>query len=80
MIEEHVETLGKLPDEWWEVWEAKRKWFDDDGVRVHGGPGRGLEERFRTSILEPRKEMSGIGGIEGSGGLRDRRRVVRCLR
>ncbi|KZF24079.1 kinase-like protein [Xylona heveae TC161] len=63
MIKEHVETLGKLPREWWSTWEARLKWFNEDGVRVDGCIGRPLEERFRTSIQKPRLEDGEVGEV-----------------
>ncbi|KAI9367633.1 hypothetical protein BJX61DRAFT_547292 [Aspergillus egyptiacus] len=28
---EQVEMLGKLPDRWWNQWEERSNWFDEDG-------------------------------------------------
>lgn len=28
MIKEHVDTMGRLPSEWWQKWDARSRWFD----------------------------------------------------
>jgi serine/threonine-protein kinase SRPK3 len=63
MIREHVDVLGKLPPEWWEKRDARRKWFNEEGVRDHGSVGRPWAERFEYSVQEPRREcgMEEIG-------------------
>ncbi|KAK2758249.1 hypothetical protein FQN54_004094 [Arachnomyces sp. PD_36] len=56
MTKEHVEVLGKLPLEWWEAWDARLKWFNEDGVKELGGVGRPWADRFKYSVQEPRLE------------------------
>lgn len=45
MIKEKVDTVGKLPSEWWQKWDARLRWFSEEGRRNHGGVGRSLVER-----------------------------------
>ncbi|BCS28503.1 uncharacterized protein APUU_70073S [Aspergillus puulaauensis] len=60
---EQVEMLGKLPDRWWNEWEARSDWFDEDGrknVREdlqqwYGNTHRDWETRFAEYIREPRE-------------------------
>ena len=35
VVKEHVDTFGKLPLPWWQKWESRSKWFNEDGTR-HG--------------------------------------------
>lgn len=59
VIKDHVDVFGKLPPEWWEKWDVRSKWFDEDGVRV-GGLGRPWTERFACSVQGPRQEESAV--------------------
>ncbi|QVM06377.1 hypothetical protein D8B26_001090 [Coccidioides posadasii str. Silveira] len=51
---EHVETFGKLPDQWWSKWETRGNWFDEDGHKnvkeslrqYYGNTGRSWTQRF----------------------------------
>lgn len=61
MIQEHVDTLGKLPPDWWSRWESRGKWFDEQGERRDGQSRRPWEERFEYSVQEPRRDC----GMEG---------------
>lgn len=56
MIKENVDTIGKLPSEWWQKWDARLRWFSEEGRRNHGGVGRSLVERFNYSVHNPRQE------------------------
>ena len=66
MAKEYVEVLGKLPNEWWQKWDTRRKWFNEDGVREFGEVGRHWEERFERSVQKPRQEceMEVVGDEE----------------
>lgn len=70
MIKEQVDVLGKLPDNWWHQWDARKQWFNEDGSRNSSGISRGWEERFEYSVQEPRRNY----GLEGIG-----REESRCL-
>lgn len=63
---EHVTVLGKLPPEWWEKWDARSKWFNEDGTRNHEGLGKPWTERFEKFVQEPRQcdGMEVVGGEE----------------
>ncbi|KAL3478029.1 kinase-like domain-containing protein [Aspergillus californicus] len=61
---EQVEMLGKLPTRWWNEWENRSNWFDEDGtknVKVHlqqawGTTHRGWDVRFDDYIQGARKK------------------------
>jgi serine/threonine-protein kinase SRPK3 len=46
MIKEHVNLLGKLPPEWWPEWDARLRWFNEEGVRIDGWERTSWEEQF----------------------------------
>ncbi|KAH7154355.1 kinase-like domain-containing protein [Fusarium sp. MPI-SDFR-AT-0072] len=51
-----VGTLGRLPDEWWNKWDARSRWFMDDGSHKNGGSPEKLDGRFVSSIQDPRRK------------------------
>ncbi|KAM3525183.1 hypothetical protein NHJ13051_004140 [Beauveria bassiana] len=60
-----VEALGKLPDEWWEKWDARSKYFTEDGqpIRTNSDPLSTLCSRFSDAMQEGRlrhKETMGF--------------------
>ncbi|KAK9369044.1 kinase-like domain-containing protein [Lipomyces kononenkoae] len=75
MGKEYVEVLGKLPAKWWQKWDARRKWFNEEGARDHGGIGRPLTERFEYSIQEPRRQ-SGMAEV----GVEEKCALLKMLR
>lgn len=46
MTMEHVTVLSRLPSEWWEKWDRRMEWFNEDGTRNNHSPGRPWAERF----------------------------------
>lgn len=56
ILEEHVDALGRLPEEWWASWENRDKIFDDQAQSVKGNPRWSLEDRLERYIQEPRRE------------------------
>ncbi|KAL9097369.1 MAG: hypothetical protein Q9163_006348 [Psora crenata] len=64
--EEHVDVFGKLPPEWWGKWDARSRWFNEDGSRGDGQVGRPWAERFEYSVQEPRRRygMEEVGDKE----------------
>ncbi|KAL2864090.1 kinase-like domain-containing protein [Aspergillus lucknowensis] len=60
---EHVEMLGKLPDRWWNKWEERSNWFDEDGRKNvknslrqwYGNTHRDWDARFAQYIRQPRE-------------------------
>ncbi|KAI1024300.1 hypothetical protein LB504_005524 [Fusarium proliferatum] len=56
VTQEQVDTLGILPDEWWNKWEARSRWFMEDGSHKNGGCPDRLEGRFDSSIQDPRRK------------------------
>lgn len=57
MIKEHIDTIGKLPSEWWHKWDARLRRFNEEGRRDHGGVNRSLVERFNSSVHHSRQEF-----------------------
>jgi serine/threonine protein kinase len=56
VLAEHVDTLGRLPEEWWAGWANRKNYFNDQLQTPHGQPRRLLEERLEYSMQEPRRE------------------------
>ena len=56
ILEEHVDTLGYMPEDWWASWANRHQCFNDQLQRVDGSPHRLLEDRLEDSIQEPRKQ------------------------
>ncbi|KAJ9271666.1 hypothetical protein DTO212C5_2091 [Paecilomyces variotii] len=57
VIKEQVDCLGKLPAPWWSKWDARAKWFNEDGTRKIEAHSRPLERRFNDSVRLPRQEF-----------------------
>lgn len=53
---EHVDTLGILPLEWWERWEARRLKFTEDGKPINHSHFRSWDDRFEDSVQRPRRD------------------------
>lgn len=58
MIKEQVDTFGKLPHDWWQKWDARQRWFNEEGKRTSGLAGRSLTDRFVDSVQLPRQEQT----------------------
>jgi serine/threonine protein kinase len=56
IIEEHVDTLGHLPPDWWTRWANRSESFNEQLERTDGAPRRPWAARFEYSIQEPRRE------------------------
>ncbi|KAG9500299.1 hypothetical protein J7337_008774 [Fusarium musae] len=56
VIANQVDALGPLPREWWEKWEARLNYFEDDGQPKGGREYWSLEKRFHMNIQDPRVE------------------------
>ncbi|KAH7091304.1 kinase-like domain-containing protein [Paraphoma chrysanthemicola] len=56
ILEEHVDTLGRLPREWWPIWADRHQYFNDQLQRIDGSPRRSLEDWLEDFIQEPRKQ------------------------
>ena len=62
-IVDHVDLLGKLPPEWWQKWDARTKYFNEEAV-IHDDYKIGsLAERFEESVQQARRTK----GIEEVG-------------
>lgn len=66
VLDEHVDTLGRLPEEQWVAWGNRSQYFDEGLRRVDGAGHRLLEQRLEYSIQGPRREfgMTEIGEEE----------------
>ncbi|KAI9690186.1 MAG: hypothetical protein M1822_009147 [Bathelium mastoideum] len=64
IIEEHVDTLSRLPPDWWISWKNRDNIFDGNLTRIDGAPRRCWEERFEFAIQKPRREF-GLAEITG---------------
>lgn len=60
---EQVDTRGSLPLRWWEKWEARHEYFDENGKPNRGRQVRSLEDRFEKHIRLPRQN-AGIPGFD----------------
>ncbi|KAF5558619.1 dis1-suppressing kinase dsk1 [Fusarium napiforme] len=58
VTQEQVDTLGRLPDEWWSKWDARSRWFMEDGSQKNGGRTENLEGRFKSSVQDPRRKYN----------------------
>ena len=56
VLAEHVDALGRLPEEWWASWKNRAKFFDDQAQSVKGDSHWSLEFRLERMIQEPRRE------------------------
>ncbi|KAE8154969.1 kinase-like domain-containing protein [Aspergillus avenaceus] len=65
VVKGQVDTLGKLPLQWWLQWDSRARWFNEDGTRHSGANARPLVQRFRDTVQEPRRKC-GMGemGLE----------------
>ncbi|TQN67667.1 Serine/threonine-protein kinase SRPK [Colletotrichum shisoi] len=63
-----VQTLGKLPEGWWEKWDARSKDFTDEGqpVQADDSPIYTFDYQFEDAIQEGRRrhKMETMGSAE----------------
>ncbi|KAM0278422.1 hypothetical protein ACHAQH_005177 [Verticillium albo-atrum] len=56
---QQVHLQGRMPDEWWESWEERPKWFDDAGKALSPeGDVFSWEKRFAEWVQETRQEFN----------------------
>ncbi|PYI00104.1 kinase domain-containing protein [Aspergillus ellipticus CBS 707.79] len=60
---QQIDTLGRLPDEWWGKWEAREEKLIEDGETRSRYPS--LEDRFEKSVQQARTRK-GMPGIQSS--------------
>ncbi|SPQ21530.1 f2e24157-8dd7-4505-936f-959e878438f3 [Thermothielavioides terrestris] len=53
---QQIDVLGPLPDEWWDKWEARSKYFAENATPVEGRCVWSWERRFEQWIQEPRRD------------------------
>lgn len=64
LIYDYTEVLGNLPPEWWERWEGRSEWFDEDGnIKDKDDPPKTLTDRLEEWIQKPRRNA----GMETMG-------------
>lgn len=62
---QQIDVLGPLPDEWWEKWEARSKYFAENGQQpAEGRSVWSWERRFEQWIQEPRRDK-GMATLDG---------------
>ncbi|TWU70488.1 hypothetical protein ED733_000646 [Metarhizium rileyi] len=62
MTSQQVNTLGTLPRDWWDKWNAKWEFFKQDGTPIESRRTPSWSRRFERDIQEPRHENN-LGGI-----------------
>ncbi|KAF2013940.1 kinase-like protein [Aaosphaeria arxii CBS 175.79] len=55
---EQADTLGILPPEWWEAWEARGEKFTEDATPINRTHYRSWDDRFMDSLQRPREEYA----------------------
>ncbi|KAH8427676.1 uncharacterized protein LDX57_005386 [Aspergillus melleus] len=53
---EQIDVLGGLPLEWWNQWQGRHEYFDEDGKSRSDRHIRSWEDRFESHIQRPRLE------------------------
>ncbi|KAJ5793784.1 CMGC/SRPK protein kinase [Penicillium paradoxum] len=55
---EQVEALGILPPEWWDKWERRSEWFNEEGDMIlkRVGGRMAWDQRFEHDIQKPRAQ------------------------
>jgi serine/threonine-protein kinase SRPK3 len=61
LLAEMVEFFGKLPEHWWEKWEARADFFDENGKRI-GVEGEDEEVHTLEAALSNKLEVFQMGG------------------
>ncbi|KAL2821141.1 kinase-like domain-containing protein [Aspergillus granulosus] len=59
ILAQHVDVLGPLPSQWWEAWEGRKQFFDEDGTPTeHYYPDQWptLDQAFEDRIREDRTQ------------------------
>ncbi|KAM7216097.1 Serine/threonine-protein kinase [Rhypophila decipiens] len=51
---QQVELQGRMPDEWWDNWELRDKWFYEDGRPKNAEMNWDWDKRFKEWLQEPR--------------------------
>jgi serine/threonine-protein kinase SRPK3 len=60
LVAEMVGFFGKLPEQWWEKWEARADFFDENGKRI--GLGGQYEVYTLEMALNHKIEVFEMGG------------------
>ncbi|KAG6175683.1 hypothetical protein E4U27_005980 [Claviceps purpurea] len=54
---QQVRVLGPMPPAWWKNWEARTKWYDEEGrPLIASSKPYTLKRRFQTCVQDPRLE------------------------
>ncbi|KAG6072595.1 hypothetical protein E4U33_003205 [Claviceps sp. LM78 group G4] len=55
---QQVQILGPMPPAWWKNWEARTKWYDEEGRPLCGSSkSNALKRRIQTCVQDPRLKM-----------------------
>lgn len=62
IISQQVNALGKPPKNWWDAWEARSDYFQEDGTPIESRRTPSWDSRFERDIQQPRRDKDGLGG------------------
>jgi serine/threonine protein kinase len=60
---DQIEALGPLPPEWWKKWDARSKYYTEDGQPKESCEAWSWNQRFERDIQDPRRR-SGLDILE----------------
>ena len=63
ILRQMVSTLGKLPGPWWQAWEEREHYFEEDGTPKKQSTGG----RFPTNLYPLRRQIEDIGRDDPPG-------------
>lgn len=67
LVSQHIDVLGSMPSSWWERWENRGEFFDQDGRPTEGRevwPGLGQAFEQRVQSYRRKLEMGVFGDEE----------------
>ncbi|RDA88467.1 hypothetical protein CP532_6626 [Ophiocordyceps camponoti-leonardi (nom. inval.)] len=64
VMDQMIDNLGPLPNGWWEKWEKRTEYYNDDGTKKGRYVDSGLDKRFEKAQDLRRKRNIGEAGPE----------------
>lgn len=66
MVSQHIDVLGPMPTSWWERWEGRGEFFDQDARPTEGREiWPALEQAFERGVQDYRRRLQkGVFGEE----------------
>ncbi|EGE05967.1 CMGC/SRPK protein kinase [Trichophyton equinum CBS 127.97] len=62
VTKQHIEVLGPMPVEWWERWDERHEYFDENGKPTQGREVRPpLEQAFEEGVQKYRRKIQPNG-------------------